>query len=178
MIMVFFDCIDLSTFVLLITGIFIAWQAWETQQLAKLTRIKDQPLLEIEFPNNGAKIVLKNIGRSPAYSPSMSSLQISANERLDFDPLHTSRLPIPNGESQKFWIHHKCIEKGSISSFADSITVLKKAIINRNVSVPFKIVLQYFDKDGVKLKRDLFIKLGGNKISSDQSIYTSTSPEG
>jgi len=39
----------LSDFILLITGIFIAWQAWETRKLAELTRVKDQPLLEVEF---------------------------------------------------------------------------------------------------------------------------------
>ena len=60
-----FEYITLSDIILLGTGIFIAWQAWETRRLAELTRVKDQPLLEVEFQNKGAKVLLKNIGQSP-----------------------------------------------------------------------------------------------------------------
>ncbi len=165
----------LSDFILLITGIFIAWQAWETRQLAKLTRIKDQPLLEVEFQNSGAKVQLKNIGQSPAYSPSISSIEIATNEHLDFDPLHTSRLPIQLGESREVWMHHQKVNEGSIGGFVESAPVLKNFLINKDT--PTKITLQYFDKDGVKLCRDLYIKVSGNKISGNQQIYTTTSCE-
>jgi len=166
---------DFPTSILLLTGLFIAWQAWETRRLAELTRIKDQPLLEIEFQNNGAKVLLKNIGQSPAYSPSISSIEIATNEHLDFDPLHTSRLPILPGESREVWMHHQCVGKGSISSFAESAPVLKNTVINKDA--PIKITLRYFGKNGEKLCRDLYIKVGGNKISGNQQIYTSTNLE-
>lgn len=39
----------LSDFILSVTAVIICWQAWETRRLAELTRVKDQPLLEIEF---------------------------------------------------------------------------------------------------------------------------------
>lgn len=166
---------NLSDFILLLTGLFVAWQARETYRLAELTRIKDRPLLEVEFQNKGAKVQLKNIGQSPAYSPSISSVEIAINEHLDFDPLHTSRLPILPGESREVWMHHQKVSEGSISSFADSTPVLKNAIINKNT--PVKIAVQYFDKDGVKLQRNLYIRIGGNKISGDQQIYTTTTWE-
>ena len=165
----------LSDFILLVTGIFIAWQAWETRRLAELTRIKDQPLLEVLFPNNGAKVQIKNIGQSPAYSPSISSIEIATNEHLDFDPLHTSRLPIQLGESREVWMHHQKVNEGSISGFVESATVLKNFVIGKNS--PIKIILQYFDKDGVNLCRNLYIRLGGNTISGDQQIYTTTTCE-
>lgn len=166
---------DLSDYILLGTGLFIAWQAWETRQLAKLTRIKDQPLLEVEFQNDGAKVQLKNIGQSPAYSPSISSIEIAINEHLDFDPLHTSRLPILSGESREVWMHHQKVSEGSIGGFVESAPVLKKFLIKKDTST--KITLQYFDKDGVKLCRNLYIKVSGNKISGNQQIYTTTTPE-
>ena len=166
---------NLSDFILLITGIFIAWQAWETRRLAELTRIKDQPLLEVLFPNNEAKVQLKNIGQSPAYSPSISSIEIAVNEHLDFDPLHTSLLPILPGESREVWMHHQLVSAGSIGSFVESGPVLKNSVINKDA--PTKITLQYFDKDGVKLQRNLYIRVGGNKISGDQQIYTTTTCE-
>ena len=169
------ECISLSDIILIVTGIVIAWQAWETRRLAELTRVKDQPLLEVHFQNNGAKVQLKNIGQSPAYSPSISSVEIAVNEHLDFDPLHTSRLPILPGESREVWMHHQKVSDGSISSFADSAPVLKKTVINKNT--PVKIAVQCFDKDGVKIQRNLYIRVGGNKISGDQSIYTTTTPE-
>jgi len=168
---------DLPTFILLITGFFIAWQAWETRQLAKLTRIKDQPLLEVEFQNNGAEVVLKNIGQSPAYSPSIKKLQTADNEYFDFDPSHTSCLPILPGESRKVWMHHRVVTERSISSFVESVPTLQNNIINRNINMPLKISLKYFDKDGVKLLRDLYIKVSGNQISGNQHIYTTTSSE-
>ena len=164
--------IDLPTAVLLLTGVFIAWQAWETRRLAELTRVKDQPFLEIEFQNKGAKVSLKNLGQSPAYSPSISSIEIVANEHLDFDPLHTSRLPILPGESREVWMHHQRVNEGAISGFVESALVLKNFVISKDT--PTKITLQYFDKNGEKLRRDLYIKVGGNKISGDQQIYTST----
>jgi hypothetical protein len=167
---------SLSDLILLGTGVFIAWQAWETRQLAKLTRIKDQPLLEVEFQNNGAKVQLKNIGQSPAYSPSISSIEIATNEHLDFDPLHTSRLPILPGESREVWMHHQKVSEGSISGFVESAPVLKNFLINKDTPT-IKIVLQYFDKDGVKLCRNLYIKVSGNKISGNQQIYTTTTCE-
>ena len=167
---------NLPDFILAGTGIFIAWQAWETRRLAELTRIKEQPLLEIEFQNKGAKVLLKNIGQSPAYSPSVSSIQIATNEHLDFDPLHTSRLPILPGESREVWMHHQRVSEGLIGGFVESAPVLQKAVVN--INVPIKISLQYFDKNGEKLRRILYIKVGGNKISGDQKIYTSTNLEG
>lgn len=170
-----FSRMTLSDFILLITGIFIAWQAWETRRLAELTRIKDQPLLEVEFQNNGAKVLLKNIGQSPAYSSSISSIEIATNEHLDFDPLHTSRLPILPSESRAVWMHHQKVSEGSISGFVESVPVLKNAVINKNS--PIKITVQYFDKDGVKIQRNLYIRVGGNKISGDQQIYTTTTCE-
>ncbi len=166
---------DLSDYILLGTGLFVAWQAWETRQLAKLTRVKDQPLLEVEFQNKGAKVLLKNIGQSPAYSPSISSIEIATNEHLDFDPLHTSRLPILVGESRDVWMHHQRVDQGSIEGFVESAPVLKNFVISKDT--PIKITLQYFDKDSVKLQRDLYIKVGGNKISGDQQIYTTTTCE-
>ena len=170
-----FEYITLSDIILLGTGIFIAWQAWETRRLAELTRVKDQPLLEVEFQNKGAKVLLKNIGQSPAYSPSISSIEIATNEHLDFDPLHTSRLPILVGESREVWMHHQRVNEGSIGGFAESAPVLKNFVISKDI--PTKITLQYFDKNGEKLRRDLYIKVGGNKISGDQQIYTSTNFE-
>ena len=166
---------NLSDFILLITGIFIAWQARETYRLAELTRIKDRPLLEVEFQNKGAKVLLKNIGQSPAYSPSISSIEIATNEHLDFDPLHTSRLPILVGESREVWMHHQCVNEGSIGGFVESAPVLKNFVVSKDA--PIKIALQYFDKDGVKLQRTLYIRVGGNKISGDQQIYTTTTCE-
>lgn len=165
----------LSDFILVGTAIFIAWQARETRRLAELTRIKDQPLLEVEFQNKGAKVLLKNIGQSPAYSPSISSIEIATNEHLDFDPLHTSRLPILVGESREVWMHHQRVNEGSISGFVESVPVLKNFVVSKDV--PIKITLQYFDKDGVKLQRNLYIRTGGNKISGDQQIYTTTTCE-
>lgn len=172
----FFDCMDISTLIFLATGLFIAWQAWETRRLAELTRVKEQPLLEVEFQNKGAKVSLKNIGQSPAYSPSISSIEIAANEHLDFDPLHISRLPILPGESREVWMHHQLVSEGSFGGYVESIPVLKNTAINSNT--PIKISLQYFDKNGEKLCRNLYIKVGGNKISGDQQVYTSTNPEG
>lgn len=169
------DCVNLSDIIVLITGAFVAWQAWETRRLAELTRIKDQPLLEVEFPNKGARILLKNIGQSPAYSPSIDSLCIGINERLDFDPLHTSRLPVLPGESREVWMHHLHMTKGSMSSFVDSMPVLKNAVMDNGT--PIKIMLQYFDKNGTKLQRTLYIRVGGNKISGDQIIYATTTCE-
>lgn len=166
---------NLSDFILLATGIFIAWQAWETRKLAELTRIKDQPLLEVEFQSNGAKVILKNIGQSPAYSPSISSIEIAINEHLDFDPLHTSRLPIQLGESREVWMHHQRVDEKSIGGFVESAPVLKNFLINKDT--PTKITLRYFDKDGVKLCRNLYIKVSGNKISGNQQIYTTTTCE-
>ncbi len=166
---------DLSNTILLITGFFIAWQAWETRRLAVLTRIKDQPLLEVEFQSNGAKVLLKNIGQSPAYSPSISSIEIATNERLDFDPLHTSRLPIQLGESREVWMHHQRVDEKSIGGFVESAPVLKNFLISK--TTPTKITLRYFDKDGVKICRDLYIKVSGNKISGNQQIYTTTTCE-
>lgn len=166
----------LSDFIFVGTAIFIAWQAWETRRLAELTRTKEQPLLEVDFQNKGAKVSLKNIGQSPAYSPSISSIKIATNEHLDFDPLHTSRLPILPGESREVWMHHQIVSDGSIGGYVESEPVLKNAVVNSNA--PVKISLQYFDKNGEKLHRDLYIKIGGNKISGDQQIYTSTNPEG
>lgn len=172
------DYFESQTIVLLATGVFIAWQAWETRRLAELTRVKEQPLLEIEFElqKNGAKVLLKNIGQSPAYSPSISSVEIAENEHLDFDPLHASRLPILPGESREVWMHHQRVSNGSISGYLESAPVLEKAIASSKS--PIKITLQYFDKNGEKLSRNLYIKIGGNKISGNQQIYTSTSPEG
>lgn len=171
----FFDGMNLSDFILLLTGLFVAWQARETYRLAELTRVKDQPLLEVEFQNKGAKVLLKNIGQSPAYSPSISSVEIATNEHLDFDPLHTSRLPILVGESREVWMHHQRVNEGSIGGFVESAPVLKNFVVSKNT--PIKITLQYFDKDGVKLQRNLYIKVGGNKISGDQQIYTTTTCE-
>jgi hypothetical protein len=170
------SCLDFSDLILLITGIFIAWQAWETRRLSELTRTKEQPLLEIEFQSKGAEVLIKNIGQSPAYSPSISSISVASNEHLDFDPLHSSRLPIIPGESRRVWMHHQRISEGSIGGFVESMPVLRKVV--ENSSDPIKIVLQYFDKNGEKLNRVLYIKVGGNKISGDQQIYTSTNPEG
>src|SRR3989344_47703 len=166
---------DIPSVILLITGVFIAWQAWETRRLAVLTRIKDQPLLEIEFQSDGAKVLLKNIGRSPAYSPSIRSIKIATYEHLDFDPLHTSRLPILPGQSREVWMHHQRVAEGAISGFVESALVLKNFVISKDT--PTKITLQYFDKDGVKLQRNLYIRVGGNKISGDQQIYTTTTCE-
>jgi len=166
---------SLSDLILLLTGLFVAWQARETYRLAELTRIKDRPLLEVEFQNKGAKVLLKNIGQSPAYSPSISSIEIATNEHLDFDPLHTSRLPILIGESREVWMHHQRVDKGSIGSFVESAPVLKNFVVSKDT--PTKIRLQYFDKDGVKLQRNLYIRVGGNKISGDQQIYTTTTCE-
>lgn len=170
-----FYCMNLSDFILLLTGLFVAWQARETYRLAELTRVEDQPLLELEIPNNGVKVLLKNIGQSPAYSTSISSIKIATNEHLDFDPLETSRFPILPGKDQEIWMYHQQINEGSIKSFAESIPVLKKALIERNA--PLKVSLKYYDKVGEKLSRDLYIKIGGNKISGDQQIYVSTNPE-
>ncbi len=167
---------NIADYILLGTMLFVAWQAWETRRLAELTRVQERPLLEVEFQNKGAKVLLKNIGKSPAYSPSISSIEIATNEHLDFDPLHTSRLPILSGESREVWMHHQRINEGSIGGFMESVPVLKNTVMN--TTTPIKISLQYFDKDGEKLKRDLYIKVGGNKISGDQQIYTSTNSEG
>ena len=166
---------NLSDFILSITAIFIGWQSWETRRLVKLTKIKDQPLIEVEFQNQGAEITLKNIGQSPAYSPSISSIEITINEHLDFDPLHSSRLPILINESRKVWMHHQRVNEKSIGGFVESAPVLKNFVISKNT--PTKIILQYFDKDGVKLRRNLYIKVSGNKISGDQKIYTTTTCE-
>lgn len=166
----------LSDFILVGTAIFIAWQAWETRRLAELTRVKEQPLLDVDFQNKGAKVLLKNIGQSPAYSPSISSIEIATNEHLDFDPLHTSRLPILPDESREVWMHHQRVSDESVGGYVESVPVLKNVVTNSNV--PIKIILQYFDKNGEKLSRNLYIKIGGNKISGDQQIYTSTNPEG
>lgn len=166
---------NLSDFISLLVGLFVAWQARETYRLAELTRIKDQPLLEVEFQNKGAKVLLKNIGQSPAYSPSISSIKIATNEYLDFDPLDSSRLPILPGESREVWMHHQRVDKKSVGGFLESTPVLKKAIVNKNT--PMKITLRYFDKDGAKLQRNLYIRVGGNKISEHQQIYTTTTFE-
>lgn len=167
---------DIADYILLGTMLFVAWQAWETRRLAELTRVQEQPLLEIEFQNKGAEVLLKNIGKSPAYSPSISSVEIAPNEHLDFDPLHASRLPILPGESREVWMHHQRISEGSTRSFVESVPVLKNAVLKSNS--PIKIALQYYDKNGKKLERNLYIKIGGNKISGNQQIYTSTNSDG
>lgn len=166
--------LSFSDLVLLITALLVAWYAMETLALVELTRTKDQPFLEIEFRENGAKIVLKNLGPTPAYSPNINILQIGG-DIFEFDPLHQSRLPISPNETREVWVHH--IKQNTNTSFVDSLPVLKNAILNLQENSQVKIVLQYFDKDGTKLRRILFIKTGGNKISEDQYIYTSTTPE-
>jgi hypothetical protein len=165
---------NLSNLVLLITALFIAWQAWETRRLAELTRIGDQPLLDIEFQNNGAEISMKNIGRSPAYSPSIAPLKISDNEYFDFDPLHNSRSSILPDETRKVWMHHRRITETSIGGFLESVPALRNIITQRRESAPLKMNLQYFDKNGVRLSRILYIKISGNQIAGSQHIYTST----
>lgn len=160
--------------VLLVTALLIAWYARETLALVELTRTKDQPFLEIELPENGAKTVLKNLGPTPAYSPSIKTLHIGENI-FEFDPLYQSRLPIAPNEIREVWMHHK--EQNTNESFVHSLPALRNAILNAQGSPQLKIVLQYFDKDGIKLKRNLFIKTGGNQISGDQYIYTSTTSE-
>jgi hypothetical protein len=169
--------VSVSDLILFITALLLVWYAHETLALVELTRIKDQPLLEVEFQNNGAEIVLKNIGQSPAYSPSISALQITDNEYFDFDPLHSSRLALLPGESRKVWMHHQVISSNSIGGFVESIPALRNAVINRGIDTPLKISLQYFDKDGVKILHILYVKMGGNKISNSQYIYTSTTSE-
>lgn len=169
------NCITLSDFILTFTGALIAWQAFETRRLVVLTRIKDQPLLEVEFGNAGADVTLKNIGQSPAYSPSISSIEIENDEHLHFDPLHTSRLPIMPEESRQVWMQHQRVSDNSISSFVESYTVLMKTVLE--ASKPIQICLQYFDKDGVKLFRKLYIKASGTKIVGNKQIYTTTNSE-
>lgn len=166
---------SVSDFILVITGVFIGWQAWETRRLAELTRIKDQPLLEVEFQNSGAEVVLKNIGSSPAYSPSINPLQVADNEYFGFDPLHNSRLPILPNEVRKVWMHHRSVTENSIGGFVESVPALKSSILNKKEAL--KITLQYFDKDGVKLRRELYIKISGSEISGNQQIYTTTNSE-
>lgn len=161
-----------SDLILLVTAIFIAWQAWETRNLAKLTRIKDQPFLEMEFKNNGAELILKNLGQSPAYSPSISQLWVADNEYFNFDPLHDSRSAIIPNETRKIWISHRKInEDGSLSSQLNSVSILTTHIIVKNINL--KVSLQYFDKDGEKLNRILYLKFSKEKYL----IYTTTISE-
>ena len=166
-----------SDSILVITLIFIAWQAFETRRSVNLSITKEQPLLEIEFKNNGAEIELRNIGNSPAYSPSIESLKITGGESFDFDPLHDSLAPILQGESRKVWMHHTKKNEGSIHSFTESIPVLKSAIINSTSNIPTQLNLEYFDKNGIKLIRNLYIKISGSNLAGDQKIYTTTSSE-
>jgi len=167
---------ELSDIILLGTGIFIAVQAIQTRKLVRLTEMRELPFLEVEFQNSGATVFLKNIGQSPAYSPSISSIEIANNERLDFDPLQTSRQSILPNESRKVWMHHQKVNEGSIGGFVDSTPILRNFVLNSNT--PVKITLRYFDKIGEKISRDLYITVGGNKISGDQQIYTTTNPKG
>jgi hypothetical protein len=161
--------IDTSDLILFITALLLVWYAHETLALVELTRIKDQPFLEIEFQNNGAKVILKNFGSTPAYSPTISSIQIDGNT-FDFDPLVQSQLPILPNDTRDFWVHHT---KGSISSM-ESLPALKNAILNSPHNSFLKVVIECFDKDGEHLKRNLYLKVGG-LASQKKYIYTSTS---
>src|SRR3989338_3674192 len=163
--------VSISDLILFITALLLVWYAGETLALVELTRIKDQPFLEIAFPNDGAKVILKIFGSMPAYSPTISSIRIGENI-LDFDPLLQSQLPILPNEARDFWVHHR---KGS-SSFVDSLPVLRDLILNSSQSSNLKITIRYFDKDGEKLERNLYLKVGG-ELSQKKYIYASTSPE-
>jgi len=165
--------ISISDLILSITALLIAWYSSETLALVELTRVKDRPFLEITFQENGAKVILKNLGTTPAYSPSINLLQVDEN-MFEFDPLFQSRLPILSGEAREVWMHHKNQQTGS--SFVYSLPALHNAILNSKQNSPLKITIQYFDKDGAKLKRNLYIKIGGELLQK-KYIYTSTSPK-
>ena len=166
--------LTISDGILLVTALLVAWYAFETLALVELTRIKDQPFIEIEFCNGGSDVFLKNLGLTPAYSPSVSSLKIG-DDTFDFDPLYTSRLPISHNEQRKLRMCHGN-EKTGEHFVVDSTAVLRDTILNYSQGVPLKIVLTYFDKDGIAIARNLFIKTGGAElVPQKQYLYVSTS---
>lgn len=162
---------QITNIIQIIVGIFVAWQAFETKESVRLTQIRNQPLLEIEFDGSGVKLI--NIGESPAYSPSISDLIISSNEVIRFDPLKNSKLPIKKNESREVWINHQRHASRSISSMIDVIPVIKKYLDTKGKST--NLTLECFDKDGEKITRKLYLKLGGHEVNPNgRYLYVST----
>lgn len=160
----------------LILAPVIIWQAWETRRAVAVALVKEQPFLELFFPEtSSSKIQLKNIGTSPAYAVSISSLIISAHESVAFDPLSTSRAPILPGETRDVWVHHRRHKSDSLSLVSSSVPFLILKNFLKQTGTSLKISLDYFDKDGHELKRALYIKVSGNSASTDDHLYVSTS---
>lgn len=154
----------------------IIWQAWETRRAVSIALVKEQPFLELFFPeNSSSKIQLKNIGTSPAYAVAISSVIISSNESVAFDPLSTSKAPILPGETRDVWVHHRRHKNDNPSLVSSSIPFLILKNFLKQTGTSLKISLEYFDKDGHELKRSLYIKVSGNSASTDDHLYVSTS---
>ena len=173
---------SLSDTILILTALVIAWTSIETQAIVELTRTKEKPLLEVSFPDSKNqfrnKIVLTNLGQSPAYSPKIASVIID-NEIFEFDPLGSSRLPIQPNESREVWVYHTQIQDdGSKKSVGNVVPQLEKAIIKDFKSYllsPRKLVISYFDSVAQPCKRELYLRVGG--VAGQAYIYTSTSPD-
>ena len=169
-----------------ITAVIIWQYTRETYLLRKISNqqlensIEDkQPFLEIIFPNNNSvfrnTVVLKNFGQSPAYSPTIKSIEIEKN-RFDFDPLKTSQLPIQPNESREVWIHHTLTTDKRKTSVGNVLPLLEKLVFGYNTkfpSNPLKIEIRCFDYQGRECERNLYIKIGGIEVK--KYIYTSTS---
>lgn len=162
-------------FIQVITALCVAWQSWETNRLNKLTRIKDQPFIEVYFPKliNGqinGKLIIKNLGQSPAYSISIGKVSINDNEFM-FDPNKDTRESLLPMDSREIWVH--CISNGK--SILNSLGVLVNMVYSDQVkNNNIKLFLKYHDKDGVELKRTLYLKVGGGDAGV-QYLYTTTS---
>ena len=173
----------LSDIVLIITALFMAWSSLETHAIVELTRKKEQPFLEIVFPDNKSNlpfqntIVLKNFGQSPAYSPKIESIEIET-DRFDFDPLESSRLPIQPNEIREVWIHLMSKTNKGTTSVGNVLPLLVKRVVEYHKKHPTskqEFVISCFDNLGKKCERNLYINIGG--IGEKKYIYTSTSKE-
>lgn len=164
--------LNTSDLILLVTAVLIAWYSFETLSLVELTRIKDQPFLDIEFPRNGRKILLVNSGATPAYSASITPLRVG-DSTYSFDPLWVARVSILPGEKREVWMYHKHKDG---SSYGDSVSLLHGQLIKDN-EAEHSVEVKYFDKDGIELRRTLYIRGGGSFLDVDMKVYATTSKE-
>lgn len=170
-------CLGTEPAINLIVGLFVAWQAWETAKITKLTTLKELPFLEIEFPDKSdvSYVHIHNIGASPAYTPRISNLVVSNNTYFDFDPLSKSRQPILPGERRPILLRYM---DGTTNSIRETNNLLIHCLLTQikdNQKKPyFEVCLAYFDKEGNKITRHLFIRLGGHMITANTRPYATT----
>ncbi len=164
--------------VLKIVGLIMESQSNKTRKISELA-IEKQPLIEIDFSgfkkgqfNN--KLVIKNIGQSPAYSISISDIFIDDN-KFAFDPNKDTNESLSPTDSRDIWVHH--FSTLSNSSNINSLDVLSRMIyFSQSYNKSIRIFLKYYDRDGNELKRNFYLKVGGGDVGV-QYLYTTTSNE-